>query len=189
MDRSARWTSTWVVAVALSLALAGCGGPGSFHGTVGGMTLDVKDSFFLAQKNSSGQIASLVLLMTDKPGLCQAMKAGNVISDMVYFQVVYAQNSGGQSEVPSAGQFTVTDGSSVPSKFSLISISKTDATCHSTNTVGGAGGTITLNQYKAESSGTMTGTFDVTFGPQAEHANGDFDADFCDASYGASGCQ
>lgn len=187
MDRSARWSSMWVVATAL--ALAGCGGPGSFHGTVGGMTLDVKDSFFLAQKNSSGQVASLVLLMTDKPGLCEAMAAGNVLSSMIYFQAVLTQISSGQNQVPTSGDFSVTDGSSVPPKFALISLSKTDTTCHSTMTVGGSGGTITLNQYKPEAGGTMTGTFDVTMGGTSERGNGDFNADFCDASYGASGCQ
>lgn len=187
MNRSARWSSMWVVAAAL--ALAGCGGPGSFHGTVGGMTLDVKDSFFLASKNSGGQITSLVLLMTSKPGLCEAMKSGSILSTMTYFQVVLAQTSSGQNQVPTSGDFTVTDGSSVPSKFALISLSQTDATCHSTMTVGGAGGTVTLSQYKAEANGTMNGTFDATFSGAGDRGNGDFNADFCDASSGASGCQ
>jgi hypothetical protein len=186
MDRSARWSSMWVVAAAL--ATAGCGGPGSFHGTVGGMTLEVKDSLFLAQQ-SQGQTASLVLLMTDKPGLCEAMKAGKVLSNMTYLQVVLTETYNSQLVVPTTGDYGVTDGTTVPPKFALASLSRTDATCHSTMTVGGAGGKISLSAYKAEASGTMNGTFDATFGATAEHGTGDFDADFCDAPYGASGCQ
>jgi hypothetical protein len=176
----------WTVAAALTLTA--CGGPGSFHGTVGGMTLEVKDSLFIAQ-SSGGQVATLVQLMTDKPGLCDAMRSGNVLKDMIYFQAVLTETSNSQLAVPSAGDYTVTDGSSVPPKFALASVSRTDSTCHSTQTVGGAGGRITLSSYKAEAGGLMTGSFDATFGTAADKGTGDFSAEFCDAPYGASGCQ
>ena len=181
MDRLARWSSMWVVA-ALAAVLAGCGGgPGSFQGNVSGMTLDVKDSLFLAHKNSSGQVAALVLIMTSKAGLCEAMKSGSNLSSLTYFQATLAQTASGQSETPTAGDFTVTNGSSIQPKFALIGMSQTDTACHSTINVGGAGGTITLSQFKAEAGGTMTGTFDATFGGQSERGTGNFNADFCDA--------
>jgi len=152
------------------------------------MTLDVKESVFFAEKNGDGQITSLVLRMTNRPGLCEAMKGGNFLGNLTYFHVVLAQFLDG-SPVPTAGDFAVTDGSSGPSKYADITIGQLDANCQPTMSRGGSGGKITVNQYQAEANGTMAGTFDATFGLASERGTGDFNADFCDASFRVSGCQ
>lgn len=187
MLRSVRWSRTF--ALAAGLILAGCGGPGRFDGTVGGMSLAVKDSIFLATRNS-GQVAMLTLLMTDQAGLCEALKGGKVIHGGTYFVAAMGESSGSQITAPTAGEYTVTTGSSPASRFAFGALTKTDATCQSINSVQAAGGNVTMGGYKAEAGGTMTGKFDLTFGQAAERATGDFDADFCDVSLnGSGGCQ
>jgi len=188
MLRSTRWSRTF--ALAAGLALAGCGGPGSFNGTVGGLSLAVKDSIFLATRNS-GQVAGLTLLMTDQAGICEALKGGKLIHNGTYFFAVLGESSGSQLTAPTAGEYAVVTNSPPASRFFLGGLTKTDATCQSTNSVQAVGGTVTLSGYKAEAGGSMTGKFDLTFGQTAERGTGDFDADFCDASIsgGGGGCQ
>jgi len=188
MDRSARRSSIGVVA---ALALAGCGGPGSFQGTVDGLTLAVKDSLFLAYNPGGDQLALLVLLMTDKPGLCEAMKAGNIFSNTTYFQAALGDSLSDPSALPPPGDFIVTNGFAPPARFTFATVFRTDASCGLPASVDGHDGTVSVRQYRAQSGGSMTGTFDATFGTfePAGHATGDFNADFCDVPSVASGCQ
>ena len=189
MDRSVRWSSWWVLAVAL--ALAGCGparNPGSFQGTVNGMTLDVKDSLFFKYHTYSGE-PLLILLMVDQPGLCGAMKTGHFLPNMTYFQAALGELSSDPSALPTPGTFIVPDGSSSTSKYVVPLMNSTDETCSRGLPISGFGGTATVDQYEAQSGGSMTGTFDVTFGTAAEPATGDFDAAFCDVPPLSGGCQ
>ncbi|HYV46240.1 MAG TPA: hypothetical protein VFA20_15330 [Myxococcaceae bacterium] len=186
MGRSVRWSSWWLIAV----ALAGCGparNPGSFQGTVNGLTLDVKDSLFFVHPDRSGE-PLLWLLMVDRPGLCEAMKTGHLLPKMNYFQAAMGETSSDPSALPTPGDFTAVYGSSSPSRYAAPSMNSTDEICSRGLPTFAAGGTVTVGDYKAQAGGSMTGTFDLTFAA-GEQATGDFDAGFCDISPVVGGCQ
>ena len=75
-----------LVLSALALpALVACGGPGSFDGTVNGITMSVKDAVFLTPKDGNGNVVGLVLSMSDQPGLCASLQAQQVVHDSTNF--------------------------------------------------------------------------------------------------------
>jgi hypothetical protein len=185
MMRPMRASTTTLFAV---LALAACGGPGSFEGTVNGVNLAVKDSVFVASRNSSDQVTALQLFLTDRPGLCAALQArAQFTSSIVFFATFgHSDPANGQLVVPTAGEYPVFSGSL--GRFSVPGLAQVDATCQQAHSDFASGGTVTLKGYQAEAGASMTGSFDLTFNPQGHQGKGSFDADFCDVTGSSSLC-
>src|SRR5689334_9675027 len=101
-----------LVLSALALpALVACGGPGSFDGTVNGITMSVKDAVFLTPKDGNGNVVGLVLSMSDQPGLCASLQAQQVVHDSTNFVASLSEFSGGGQVPPTPGDFPVYNGS------------------------------------------------------------------------------
>jgi len=173
----------FIHAVAAAVTLTACApSPGSFHGSPGGLTLDVKESLFLGNGGAQENPNMLFLLMTDRPGLCDAIRSGNTLEDMTYFRVHPVVTSyHGQYFQPRPGNYPVIPNLAISLAYAHASLERTDSACQTAEIVEGTGGTITLDGYEPKPGGRMTGSFAVTFGTDAEPGTGDFDALYCDA--------
>lgn len=166
--------------------LVGCGGPGSFDGSVAGNRLNTKSAIFLMSSNV------LMVLLTDVDGTCAKIKAGQLSKNMSSFVLGIVQQENNTFVTPTPGDYAIIGpGAAAPSKFAVGSFGKSDANCRNTLTDQQSqanGGTLKLSSYKAEAGGTAVGTFEVTVGSQADKAKGSFNAEFCDFSRSQTTC-
>jgi hypothetical protein len=177
--------SAWIPAVAL---LAACG-PGSFEGTVSGVTLDVKDAAFTVAKDPAGQPELLVVYLSDQPNVCDLLKAGSNARSSTTLSLWFFQEDqpGGNTVVPTPGRYVVRD--DTVTRHSLPELLKLDSGCLSNVDAAGLAGSATLDSYQAEPGGSLSGSFAVAFNPNGDQGKGTFNAPFCDAPWRLSGCQ
>jgi len=179
---------TTLLAVA-ALTLFACGGPGSFSGTVTSIPLAVKSSVFLQQRDSSGKATTAVIALTDVDAPCDELKANRMPKNgtIVTFTLVNLDSNHAQIAAD-VGDYTVTDNVvnflTLTGDVGLSTFEKYDTNC--TNTIqsknaDAKSGLIKVTGFKAETGGSASGTFDVTYGDQADKVTGSFDAPFCDA--------
>jgi len=175
----------------------GCGGPGSFDGKVVGNELNVDDAVFLALNDWAGNRAAAVLVMADFPDMCGKFKASREPKNATYvvFAVFRTQGSGTDPifRSPDKGTYTVVDfqavgGPTAPlGNFAFAYFKKNDANCRNViddERALAKSGKIDVEKIEFKNDGSMTGKFDVTFGPQNDKVKGSFDASFCDALLG-----
>lgn len=173
-----------LVLAALSLSmLVGCS-KGSMSGTVGGNNLNVADAIFANVNDNSGASVFALLVMSDKPNLCDSLKANRVAKQAtsISFAIV-RYNSDDKVLAPDIGDYTVIEGNAPGAgNFASAGFGHTDANC--TNTLSesastGRSGLIKVTNFKPETNGNMAGTYDVTFGA-GDHVTGGFNASYCD---------
>lgn len=167
-----------------SLLLCAACAPGSFSGTVAGNGLSVQDAIFMAMKDSNGAVMAVMMAMSDVPDMCTVMKANKSpkSATSVAF-VLMDMNSDLTFAVPAAGDYPIpTTPPTSGGKFAGGVFQKMDDTCTGTiaDTSGTAeSGTVTVSSIKIEEGGTMSGSFDATFGT-SDKGTGSFNAAYCD---------
>lgn len=166
-------------------------GAGSVTGTVAGAPLSVQDAVFFATRDGNGQLISASVVLSDKPSLCEALKANRVPHSVTTFSISLQNLSGeGANAVPLAvdvGDYTVADPTSprASGRSAIGVFSRTDASCNSTlsGTTGWAkSGLVKVRALQAEPGGTAQATFDFAFGAAADTLTGSFTARFCEVT-------
>jgi hypothetical protein len=143
---------------------------GSLTGSVGGVSLDVQDAFFV--NNNPGTTGTVVNL-TSYPGACRETYIGGHFpskSVAMGFQLA-APGDGGLGPVAAPGK-PVLAGAYWDSVDASCQIATTNAT----------GGTVTIT---AVSASQLTGSFDLMFGN--DHVTGSFVASNCPAALSHQG--
>lgn len=165
------------------LAMAGCAG--SVNGQVGGVSLNVSDAIFAILKNDQGKSTGMLVIMADKPKLCDSLKANREPKQSTALFMTMSRVTETDSLAPDVGEYTVIDG--IPSRagnYSYASFSRTDANCTNTlssSTSGAKSGLIKVTNLKGEANGSANATFDITFG-SGDNVKGNFNATYCDIS-------
>lgn len=168
----------------MAVSLVGCAG--SVNGTVGGLSMSVADSIFAVLKDSSGKTQGLFVLMSDKPKVCDSLKANRQPKSLTSVSMVLFRTNDTDFLAPDVGDYTVSDGLAglKAGSHASANFGHTDSNCTDTQsgTTGtGKSGLIKLSALKAETNGVASGTLDVTFG-SGDKVTGSFNATFCDIS-------
>jgi hypothetical protein len=173
-----------LLSLAALLIACACGGPGSLSGPVDGATLSVKDAAF-AMIQSNGKSTALLLIMSDQPNVCDTAKANRQLKGETSLTFYFVdKNPDGTIIAPAVGEYTATNSlfDFTGKSFASVGFAKADSNC--TNTLGSKGeaqsGLVKLTGLSARSGGTADGTFDITFGTQADKVTGSFSAQYCD---------
>lgn len=173
----------WVVGL---LFMAGCNPYGSFDGKVAGNKLEVKDAIFGLYK-SNGKTQGALMLMSDQPSLCDKLKANREPKEATALALVLFRVSADKTLVPpDVGDYAAVAPLGVlfaTGNTSIGFFEKNDASCSNTLPSDSAeirSGTVKITEYKAEAGGRMSGSFDLTFGGQADKAKGSFNASYCE---------
>jgi hypothetical protein len=174
-----------IAVLSLVGVLVGCGGS-VFDGKVAGNTLDVKDAIFIQPRNEEGKVTTATVYLSDKTDLCATLKAGRRPKNASIFSVTVMRSNGTAILSPEVGEYTiVTAEPTGAGSFAGAGFSKYDANCTNTladDAVGARSGLVKVSEFRAETNGRMSGTFDVTIGVQADKVKGSFGANFCDLS-------
>lgn len=169
---------------AVALFVSACS-PGSFNGTVAGNSLSVADAIFAQVKDDNGKIFGAYIVLADQPNLCDTLKANREPKQSTYVSFTLLKASDTEFLAPDIGEYTIVTGlPSANASSAYAQFDHSDANC--TNTLSedartGKSGLIKLQSYKAESGGSASGTFDVTFGA-GDGVKGAFNASYCDLS-------
>ena len=166
--------------VALAVIASGCN---SFNGKVGGTELQVVEALFFPYKEN-GAVTGASVIMSNKPKLCDSLKGNRVPKNSVYMVMSVGRYTASGAVAPDVGDYTVTSGSvTSPGNYAAAVFASLDANCNSLLNISsslGQSGLVKVQSYKAEQGGSMSGTFDITFGSQNDKTNGAFTAQFCD---------
>lgn len=167
------------------LSLCASCSPGSFTGTVGGNSLAVADVIFSVVNDDDGKTYGALIVMADKPNLCDTLKANREPKQSNYTSFVLLRTSDNKLLAPDVGDYTVIKG--LPSgngNSAYADYKHTDANC--TNTLSddastGQSGLIKISSFKSGTDGAAVGTFDITYGA-GDGVKGSFNAHYCDLS-------
>lgn len=182
----------WMTGLLASVAvLTGCGGPGSVSGTVSGVSLAVQDAIFFIAKDDAGKSQAAVVLLADKPNLCDTFKANrkpkSVTGLMFLLMNVKVEGTAVTALAPDVADYAIVDFSTIKTSghFGDGAFVKNDANCTdslASTATGLKSGLVKLTSLKSEASGSAAGTFDVSVGTQADKLTGSFNASYCDLS-------
>lgn len=166
------------------LVVSGCAG--SVNGQVGGISLAVSDAIFAILKDSSGKSTGALIVMGDKPKICDSLKANREPKSSTGLFLTLYRFSETDYLSPDVGEYTtVAPGTqSSAGSFASAFFSRTDSDCRPTiagNASSGKSGLIKLTNIKGEANGTANATFDITFGA-GDKVTGNFNATYCDIS-------
>lgn len=173
-----------LVAVTAVAALSGCVG-NSFNGTVLGNSLSVADAVFALLRDGTGKSQGLSVILSDKANICSTLKANRVPKAASGLgMTLFSVNAAGELLAPDKGDYTVITATPTSAgKYTWGSFSKTDSNCTGILTdaqTEARSGIIKVTDFKAETGGTLTGTFDITFGGQGDKVTGTIAATYCD---------
>jgi hypothetical protein len=169
----------------LTVALSGCSG--SVNGTVAGFSLSVADAIFAVLKDQNGKATGALIVMADKPRICDSLKANREPKSSMGLSIAIARVSAMDSLAPDIGDYTVLSATQAPmnaGNFAYAGFNRNDTTCTSTIApeAGSAkSGIVKVTNFKGEANGAANGTFDITFG-SGDKVTGNFNATFCDIS-------
>lgn len=167
---------------AAALALSGCN---SFSGRVAGKELAVQDALFFNYQENNITIGATVIL-ADKPRLCDSLKANRVPRNANFVALTLFRVTTTGVVPPDQGDYTVT-GSQItgPGNYANAWFNALDANCYSTlpdTAAEGMSGIVKVANYRPSEGGGISGTFDITFGSQADKTTGGFNAQWCNLS-------
>ncbi len=177
-----------------ALTLSACAG-NSFDGKVAGETLAIKSAVFLQNHDSSGKPTSASIYFADVDGSCDYVKANRQPKNGTYVGFfLFNRDSNGNEIAAGVGDYTVIDlislnGLTQKGDFASSNFVKDDASCN--NVLSGSSSTaksglLKVSSFKAETGGGISGSFDITYGDQADKVSGSFNADYCDANFTTS---
>lgn len=165
------------------VAMAGCSG--SMNGTVGGISMSVSDAIFAILKDGGGKSIAAVVVMSDKPKICDSLKANREPKTATALSMTLFRFSDTDYLAPDVGDYTVVDSNPTSAgSFASADFARTDSNCTNTisgNASGGKSGLIKVTAIKGETNGNASGTFDITFGA-GDKVTGNFNASYCDIS-------
>jgi hypothetical protein len=168
--------------VALAVIASGCN---SFQGRVGGTELQVVEALFFPYKEN-GAVTGASVIMSNKAKLCDSLKGNRVPKNSVYMVMSIGRYTSSGAVAPDTGDYTITSGSvTSPGNYAAAVFASLDSNCNSLLNASsslGQSGLVKVQSYKAEAGGSMTGTFDITFGTQNDKTTGAFNAAYCDLS-------
>jgi hypothetical protein len=163
------------LAVLIPAALCGCGPGNTLEGKIDGQALSVRDAVFFDQ--SSGTPSDkLLVAMSDRPNLCEDLNAGAIHPETIYFYIVLSQQ--GTPLGPWPGDYVVAYSGGTADKLAYVLFDAFGSTCSLENQGPASSGTVSLDEYKKESSGVMRGTFDLLF-HDTDAVKGSFDVNRC----------
>ena len=177
-----------LVSSVIALGVGCGGGPGAFNGAVDGHRLAVEDAVFAPVKDYQGGTIGVLLHLSDHPDLCALLGAHQWPRNATVLGfALYTITPDGHYLLPEKATFTVVSHSvSQPvGNVALGVFMMLDPSCTNTlSTLTGEAktGTVDVNSIELEAGGSLKGSFDVTLGPQADKANGWFNASYCEAS-------
>jgi hypothetical protein len=158
------------------LLAAGCGPVGNgFHGTIGGQSFAVAESF--AYTEGSATDGHLEVLLVSQPGLCAELASGKYPKDAQVLRLWMGDTNAdhdGVSQPTGSGTYTIEG--ELPSgayKGAGVTYFETGSACQPTIATGNSG-SIHLIQVGSKRA---AGTFDLMFGP--DHVTGSFDTTDC----------
>lgn len=171
-----------LVAALLAVGMVGCAG--SAEGKVAGYNLAVADAIFGTYKDDDGKNIGVQLIMADKANLCESLKANRKPKGATYLSLAMLRIGDDGVLAPDAVDYTVKEGLEpflTKGNNASATFTREDSSCSSTITGsagGGKSGLIKVTNLKAETGGTATATFDITFGDGS--LKGSFNAQYCD---------
>ncbi|MDP3231948.1 MAG: hypothetical protein Q8N26_04170 [Myxococcales bacterium] len=164
------------------LLLVACETPGRFEGQVAGHALDVRDALFFPLAGGPADSAVL-LVLSDREGLCQSLASRQQSPNSSSLMLQLFRLDDAAALLPLApGAY---DGTAVVQRaggFALGHFERTDGTCASLVPRASGevvGGQLKVDQLTLGDAGRLTGSFELTFGPNAEQARGTFNARAC----------
>jgi hypothetical protein len=184
---------TTLLAVA-ALTLSACAG-NSFDGKVAGETISIKSAAFIQNRDSNGKPTSAMIFMADVAGGCDYIKSNRQPKSGTYVSfILYNRDPSNSNEIAATkGDYTVIDYNvnflTQKGLFATSTFTKNDTSCTNvlaSKNADAKSGVIKVDNFKAEVGGNISGSFDVTYGDQADHITGGFNADFCDATFTTS---
>jgi len=171
----------FLVGASLVAALSGC--PGNVSGTVSGISLGVADTLFYVQKDTDGKTIAFNTIIADKGNVCTTLKANRQPKSATFMQMIlFRWADDGKNLAPDVGEYTVVD--TTPTKggnWAYATFNHSDANC--TNTLAasassGKSGLIKVTGVNAANNGSISGTFDISFG--SDKVTGSFNGAYCD---------
>ncbi|MGV3625450.1 MAG: hypothetical protein ACO1OB_31860 [Archangium sp.] len=176
-----------LVAALLAVGMVGCAG--SAEGKVAGHNLAVADAVFATLKDDDGKNLVMLLVMADKPNLCDGLKANRTPKEATSLTMQMVRVGGGEILAPDVGEYTVRDSLSINmGNNATADFGRQDSSCTDTvaNSAGESkSGLIKITNLRAEKGGTANGTYDISFGDGA--LKGSFNASYCDINVLATG--
>lgn len=163
--------------------LVGCSG--SMSGQVAGHNLSVADAIFAVLKDNSGKSTGLLVVMADKPKICDSLKANREPKQSTALFLSMSRVTDTDTLAPDVGEYTVIEG--FPTKagnYAYSTFSRSDANCDNTvapSARDAKSGLVKLTNLKAEANGAANATFDITFG-SGDKVTGNFNATYCDVT-------
>jgi hypothetical protein len=169
--------------ILLSVCVA-CGGGSSggntVNGSIRGRSLQAADAIsgnlVITPAGSAFNIG--VIVLSSASAMCAKVTASQESKNSQYLALSVTDfSSSGQSNVPSGpGTYSLSSiAGQLPPKLATAVYLQTDGTCFTSLAATGTSGTVTLT---SASSGSYSGTFDITF-DTGDHATGSFTASNC----------
>jgi hypothetical protein len=170
-----------ILAVALFLCGA-CGGSSStaasVQGNLAGQPMGAQDAVSNIINFSTSDVEGAILI-TNAPGTCAKLAAGQQPKNLKAIQVGMGTQTGNTITAPAAsGAYAVHGSSTIGTATGNVAAAlyvATDANCNVVTQIEATSGTITLT--RADASG-LSGTFDITFS-DSSHVTGSFGANRC----------
>lgn len=168
--------------VAVFACLTACSG--SFTGKVAGKELQVQDALFFPYRYNN-QTVGATFILADKANVCTSLKANRVPKNSAFIAVtLFRVTSSGALVPPDVGDYTMTTSLNPGTgNFGYGQFNSLDTNCNNTvpDTANYASsGLVKVGGYKPDANGSMSGTFDITWGSQNDKTNGSYNAIYCD---------
>jgi hypothetical protein len=167
-----------MVAAVAMMTLAGCSG--SMNGQVGGLSLNVADAAFAILRDDQGKATSAIVVMSDKPKICEAYKSNRVAKTSTSLAFTLFRFSDTDYLSPDAAEYTTTDNTPTSAgSYAWAFFERTDSDCRASTDARGKSGLVKLTNIKGEANGSANATFDITFST-GDKVTGSFNATYCD---------
>jgi hypothetical protein len=182
----------FVIAV-VALFNVACGGPGSFNGTVAGKKLDVEDSVFVPVRDGTGKTIGAYLVMADVPDICATLKANREPKGATALILGMMRiGADGTFLAPDKGDYAIVDSLTSPPRAPIAfgSFQKSDSNCTNElaeSQANARSGLVKIDAIELKEGGSMSGSFDITFGSQGDKTKGTFNAAYCFVPDSATG--
>ena len=167
-----------------ALALCACGSAGELEGTVAGEKLSVSSGLFVVLRDASQNPVDTLAVLSSRSDVCADVKANRALpgTTQVVFTLDHRDPTTGVPVGLDLGDYTAGPASDreLSAQFEKLDSSCANALDASATAV--TQGTFTVRSVFADPGGSLSASFDLTFGGQ-DHVTGNLDVSYCDATY------